>query len=137
MTEAELYDHLQRTFGIGDWDEATATMPWWRFRANEIAKLKAMLKRRGATVEQVYAAAEYAQEEGRAVRATYQLFALIPEAMTARRNKARAADAARAAAEIEEAMAEAMDEGNHEWVDRFLRVSPSEAAAVITEWRNR
>lgn len=137
MTPADLYDYLQRTFGIGNWDEATSTMPWWRFRLTEIAKLKAMLKKRGATPEHVITTAEYAIEQRRSIFATYQLFLLIPEAMAAQRAQARTDRNAQLNLGIEEALAEAIALGETQWAERFMRASAAEAQIVINEWRTR
>ncbi len=133
MTEAELYDYLQRTFGIGDWDEATSEVPWWKFRATEVAKLKAMLKRRGATVQQVVAAAEYARAQGTPVHATYQLFALIPEAMRDHRRRIQAAGGS----QLDDAIAEAVAAGEMGWADRLTRATGPDAVTVLEQWRNR
>ena len=133
MTEAELYDHLQRTFGIGDWDEATSEVPWWKFRGTEIAKLKSMMKRRGATVHQILTAADYAILQRKPIRATYQLFELIPEAMREKRLREARPDTT----DFDAAIQEAVDAQEFEWADRLIRSSGSETQRVIDQWRNR
>ena len=133
MTESELYDRLQGMFGIGDWDEATSIVPWWKFRGIEIAKLKSMMKRRGASVAQVMTAAEYAIANGKPIRATYQLFELIPEAMREKRRREAAPDTT----DFDAAIAEAVEAGEHEWADRLIRSSGNETQRVIHQWRNR
>ena len=46
--DAQLFDMLHSLFGIGDFDEDG--VPWFRFRMTEIAKLKAIRKRRSITL---------------------------------------------------------------------------------------
>ena len=133
MTEAELYDYLQATFGIGDWDEHISDVPWWKFRGTEIAKLKSMMKRRGATVQQLVTAAQYAVRIRKPIRATYQLFELIPDAMREKRQRERRLDTT----DFDAAVAEAVEAGEHEWADRLVRSSGSETQRVIDQWRNR
>lgn len=128
--EAELYDRLQGMFGIGDWDEATSEVPWWKFRNTEIAKLKAMMKRRGASVVQVLTAADYASTTSRPIRASYQLFELIPEAMRWRRERLAVTDTT----DLDSAITEAIDAGEYEWADRLIRAQDTQT--VITQWRN-
>lgn len=137
ISDAMLFDYLQERFGIGDWDEATSAIPWWQFRGREIAKLKSMRTKRKATTTQLVAAADYAVEQCRPIYATYQLFALIPEAMAARRRQEQAKKKGDLARGINEAFAEAVAAGETEWAERLMRTQVSEAQTVINEWRNR
>jgi hypothetical protein len=137
MTEGELFDYLHGRFGIGDWDEATSSVPWWKFRATEIAKLKSMLKKRHASPLQVMVAADYAAEQRRPIHATYQLFSLIPEAMAAQRRKERDQKTSRAIANVETAITEAVEAGETEWAERLMRVSTDQSPAVVKEWQDR
>lgn len=137
-TPAELYDYLQRAFGIGDWDEATADgLPWWKFRGQQIAKLKAMLRKRRATVEQVVIAARYAREHRTPVREHYQLFALIPEAMREQRRQAKEAAQRVWHDDLERAIDEAIEAGETGWADRLMRASGADAVTALNEWRHR
>lgn len=137
MSEGELFDYLQERHGIGAWDEATSAIPWWKFRGREIAKLKAMLKKRKALTIQVAVAADYATEHKRPIYAYYQLFALIPEAMTAQRRQGETARKVELARGINESIAEAIAAGEDQWAARLMRTQVSEAPAVIKEWRER
>jgi hypothetical protein len=76
MTAAELYDHLQEMFGIGDWNE-TSGVPWYRVRMNEIGKLKRTLKSRRISEDDLYLAARYAQAHEIPIPGTWRLFELI------------------------------------------------------------
>ena len=137
MSDAALWDYLQERFGFGDWDETTARLPWWKYRGNAIGQLKAMKRKRRATNVQLVTAADYAIAHRKPVIALWQLFALIPEAMAWQRRHERAERTADLAVEIETAMHEAWEAGEHEWAGRLLRASSNDAQTVINEWRNR
>ena len=137
MTDAELWDYLQERFGFGEWDEHTSDIPWWKFRGNEIGKLKAMTRRRRVSAYQLIVASEYAIAHRKPVTALYQLFALIPEALAWRRRQDALDRKADLAQDIEDAMHEAWEAGEHEWAGRLLRASAAEAQTVLNEWRNK
>lgn len=137
MSEAELFDYLQERFGIGEWDEATSAIPWWKFRGREIGKLKSMLKKRKALAMHVVVAAEFAIEHRRPIQAYYQLFALIPEAMVAKSRHERAQRKRDLARDIDGAVQEAIGAGETAWAARLMRTQVSEASTVLREWRER
>lgn len=132
-TPGELYDLLQEQFGIGDYDERTSDVPWYKARLTEIAKLKGMLKRRNATPRQMTIAAWYARERHLPIAASWQLFDLIPEAMKAHRT----ATSVPAHDVIGSAIDEALKAGETAWAERLARVTGEDAAVVLQEWRNR
>lgn len=135
-TPAQMFDLLHAWFGIGTSDEeAGASQPWYRERIVEIAKLKRLMKSRRATLTEVYRAAQYARRNNRPVHATWQVFALIPEAM---REHFRVASEAKRAVEkqrLADVVAEALEAGEPGWADRLMRATDTEKA--IAEWRNR
>lgn len=137
MTDAELWDYLQERFGIGEWDEATSDVPWWKFRANEIGKLKRMMRSRRAKPHQLVIAADYAITHAKPVTALWELFALIPEALADYRRQDALRRQARFVEDIERAIGEAMDAGETQWAERLMRAGPAEAQTVINEWRHR
>jgi len=136
-TPAELHDLLHEMFGIGNYDDLASTDPWFRARMTEISKLRAMLKRRHCTVEEVAVAAHYARDAGKPIHAAWQVFLLVPDALKAQRaaRAQRTLDDLHAA--IHDAAAEAYALGEHEWADRLMRAANSTAASVLDEWRNR
>lgn len=137
MTDAELWDYLQERFGFGEWDEATSDVPWWKFRANEIGKLKRMMRSRSAKPHQLVIAADYATAHAKPVTALWELFALIPEALAEHRRQDAIKRQARWADVVETAIEEAMDAGETQWAERLMRASAAETQTVINEWRNR
>lgn len=134
-TPAKMIDKLHELFGIGESDDIAGNVPWHRDRMIQIAKLKSMLKSRRATLTEVNIAADYAAAHGRPVHEVWQVFALIPEAMRDRfQNVRRNAEGVKHA-EIEAAVEEAIEQGEHEWAERLMRAhNPGE---VLAEWRAR
>lgn len=135
---AQLYDLLQELFGVGSYDAvANPEPPYYASRMTEIAKIKAMLKRRRVTVGDVAAAAYWAHEQGRPIAATWQVFAAIPEAKRARaeanRQEAKFVQEDRRTAVVREAF----DANEHMWAARLINASDREIDAVINQWRNR
>jgi len=138
MTPGQLYDELHALFGIGDYDDLVdGATPWHKVRMTEIAKLKGMLKRRHCTVEEVHIAAQYAYSEGKPITAAWQVFLLVPEALKAKRETARALAQGRAAQELLDAVAEAVEAGDMDWAERLMRTPPQYATGVLDEWRTR
>ena len=137
QTPAELHDLLHEMFGIGNYDDLTSTDPWFRARMTEISKLRAMLKRRRCSVEEVTIAAQYARETGKPIHAAWQVFILVPDALKAQRNERAQRTLENLLVEIHAAAAEAHELGEPEWADRLMRVSHANAVSVLDEWRNR
>jgi hypothetical protein len=137
MTDAELWDYLQERFGFGEWDEHTSDVPWWQFRANEIGKLKRMMRRRRVVAVQLTTAADYALAHRKPITGLWQLFALIPEAMAALRRQERLDQQAVLAEEVNDVMHEAWEAGDTEMAGRLMRASTADAQTLINEWRNR
>lgn len=137
-TPAELHDQLHEMFGIGSYDEVAANgRPWHQARATEIGKLKSLLRSRRATPEQVGKAAWHARTRGLQIIHSYQLFPLIPEAAKEWNRLALADAKAATAAQAEDLAAEAIEAGEPEWAERFLRAAPPEIPALMTEWSSR
>ena len=135
QTPAALFDQLHKWFGVGDYDDLIHDQPWHRARIIEIGKLKRMLKSRRASLAEVYIAAAYARRTNKPVHSTWQVFALIPEAMRDRSEAMRKAKSAAAWVDLTEAVYEALDAGEHEWADRLMRAE--DHAKAIAEWRSR
>lgn len=135
QTPATVFDQLHAWFGIGSYDEATSKIPWHRARIVEIAKLKALLKSRRASLAEVLIAAEYARAQHRVIHETWQVFALIPEAMRERFRDAATARREERRAELADAIAEATELGETEWAHRLVRAQDSDE--VLAAWRNR
>ena len=60
---AQLYDLLQKLFGLGNYDDVVAKQAWHNARMGEISRLKSLCTRRRATPKHVAVAAYYAEPE--------------------------------------------------------------------------
>lgn len=137
-TFAEAHDLLQSMFGIGSYDEyARPDPPYYKARMNEIAVITAVSRKRRVTPEQLGQAAWYAHRTGVHVRQALRLFPLIPMAQREWR-KALAAEAAEAAQAVrDDLIQEALDAGEQEWAERFVRAAPAEVPNLTEKWRTR
>lgn len=132
---AAMYDLLHEWFGVGTYDDVTSSRPFHRERMVEIAKLKGLLKSRRASLAEVYYAACYAREHQKSIHSTWQVFALIPEAMRDRFHQATRRRREDAQVDLNAAIQEAYDAGEPGWAERLYRATdPTQA---ITEWRAR
>lgn len=134
-TPAAMWDRLHEWFGIGTYDEALSARPWHRERMVEISKLKALLKSRRASLAEVNIAAEYARRHHQPIQHTWQVFALIPEAMRERFRHATQARREAAGDELGAAITEALEAGEYEWAERLMRAQDPDA--VVAAWRTR
>lgn len=134
-TPGQLFDFLHERFGIGEYDDvANADTPWWKSRNTEIAKLKAMMRKRRVTEKHVAVAAWYAVSRGQPIRYYAQLFRLIPEAMREYKTAEQLTLRRNVRAGIEDAVAEALASGEAEWAERLMRAHQSEAPRLLKEW---
>lgn len=132
---AQLYDLLQKLFGIGNYDDVVAKQAWHNARMGEISRLKALCKRRRATEKQVAVAAWYAHENGHTIRHSYRLFPLIPEAMRSYNQAVAAELRTELTEQIAAAYADAVEAGQHEWAERLIATPPENARCVLAEWK--
>lgn len=132
---AAMVDKLHEWFGIGSYDDIASERPFHRERMVEIAKLKGLLKSRRASMTEVWIAALYAREHGKPVHQTWEVFALIPEAMRERWRDATNTRRAESDADWVTAIQDALDAGEQEWAERLQRAT--DKAQAVEEWRNR
>jgi phage terminase Nu1 subunit (DNA packaging protein) len=130
-----MIDKLHELFGIGTSDDIANDTPWHRDRMIQIAKLKALLKSRRASLAEVNIAADYAHETGKSPHEIWQVFALIPEAMKHRFAKATQRQVGAKHEEIHDAIDDAIAQGEDEWADRIMRASNQTEA--LQQWRDR
>lgn len=135
-TPAEIFDHLQERFGLGDYDEETSTIPHWKWRQVEISKLKSMMKRRRVNERELAISAWYARAQGTPITATWQLFESVRDALAAYRKAGRdvptdVRNQLSAAAEEAHALGEAG------WAARLYAADDKSGPPVLEQWRNR
>lgn len=131
QTDAELFDFIHSLFGIGDFTEDDKK-PWHRFRMTEIAKIKAIRKKRRISIDELAAVARYAGARGYVVTSTFDLLKHFPDAMRERRRNTKTplVLAVEAAIELER------EYGDPEWVDRLDRSSGAGRIDLLQEWRS-
>lgn len=135
-TDAELYDLLQRLFGIGGFDDiTTGNERWHQARMREIAKIKGQRKARGTSIADLAIAAIYCHHHGIHVFTTAPLYKHIRAAKAAWIKSHREREQANHHA----AYAEAIEHESHAvtgddyWLSRLLRSNNPEQ--TLTEWK--
>jgi hypothetical protein len=136
-TEGKLFDRLQEMFGIGTWDESMAeTLPYWKFRAQEIAKIKATRRKNDQSIADLYVAALWCKATSRDVRAASWLTRHVKDAWAWW-------DARSVAAGLEptdtyaEAIRQEMSNPDQQWLSRLLRAAPASREDVYAHWLRR
>lgn len=136
-TFPEVHDLLQEMFGIGSYDAiARSEPPYFKTRMNEIARIKAVAKKRRATPQQLGMAAWHARQTGVHVRQALRLFPLIPAAQRAWREAEADEAAAALRAELDDAIADAIEAGLESWAERLARAAHAEVPALLETWRS-
>lgn len=129
--DAQLFDMLHSLFGIGDYDDSK--QQWFEFRMKEIAKLKAIRRRRQVLIGSLALAARYCVYNKISISESYELCQHIDDA----RRDARRRAVPEITAEIARAVqAERRRHGadSKEWIDRLLRARGSYRREVLDEW---
>lgn len=135
-TPGQLADFLHERFGFGSYDEiASPSTPLWKERNTLIAKLKAMMRKRGVDERKVAIAALYAVRHRKPIRYLPQVFELIPEAMREHREHERAQRRQEVEGELRDAVADAIAADETEWAERLMRAPHSSAERLLAEWR--
>jgi hypothetical protein len=130
--DGELFEMLHSLFGIGDFDEST--MQWWQFRAREIAKLKAIRKRRSISLADFTMTAKYCWYHDEVIRASWQICGFIADA----KREARRIAVPELNQEIHTALAvERALPGPDSaiWVERLLLTRGPFRRRVLDEWK--
>ena len=132
-SDAELFDLLYRLFGIGDHDQDDA-QPWYKFRLREIAKLKAIRKKRGVSLADFTLAARYCYRRRVTVHDSWQ----VPQHLAQARREAKAAATSDLSQQIEAAVAaeQAGHRPDQQWVTRLLRARGRYRVEVLEAWRS-
>lgn len=130
-TAAELYDLLQRDWGLGNYDDVAVPVPeFWKARMSEVSKLKAMLKRRRCTPQEVALASAYAKSQRKTISAAWQVFELVPEAIRASLQEEKVSKRSLLTA----AAVEASNAGQVDWAQRLFAANIAAADELIAAW---
>lgn len=131
-TDPELFDLIHLMFGIGDFDEALDSQRWFQFRTREIAKIKAIRRKRRLSIEDLTMLATYCHDRGMPIRGAFDLLEYWPAAVRHRTANARF--------QIDEDITQAIQVERErpdggEWVDRLLRAQGQGREILLTRWR--
>lgn len=132
-SDAALFDMLHSLFGIGDFDES-ADVPWWKFRINEIAKIKAIRRKRNISLADMAMTARYCARHGELVGQSWRLCGFIAEA----KREARRIAVPELSAEVTKAIATERalpGPGSVQWVERLLLARGPHRRDVLDEWK--
>jgi hypothetical protein len=131
--DGALFDMLHSLFGIGDFDEA-GSVPWFRFRIVEIAKLRAIRKRRSITLADFAMTARYCHRHHEQVKESWQVCGFIADAKREARRIAvpELSQEIHAALEIERALP---GPDSATWVERLLLTRGLFRRDVLNEWK--
>lgn len=131
--DGPLFDQLREWFGVGD--ELTEEEPTYRWRNRQVAKLRAMRRKRELHPDDIRAAAEWCRTHGQPIKAIWELFPHIPAALEAR----KAAQAAQEHSDIEEQISDAIAieaaAPDSPWLDRLIRAAGPAREEVFREWQ--
>lgn len=132
-TDGALFDMLHSLFGIGNFDES-GSVPWFRFRMTEIAKLKAIRKRRSITLADYAMTARYCHRHHEQVKESWQVCGFIADAKREARRIAvpELSQEIHAALEIERALP---GPDSAAWVERLLLTRGLFRREVLAEWK--
>ena len=135
-TDSDVYDVLQRHFGLGDWDADRSTTPWWKHRQLEASKIKRSRTSRNVSPDDLVLAAHYCKAHGHHIGAVTWLYKHIPAAIRWDNERSRA----ELRAELDDRIAAAVEEARDtapEWVDRLVRARGPYREEVLAEWLQR
>lgn len=133
-TDAALFERLREMFGLGDYDEGNADeQPYWKFRAREVAKVKASRKKWDVAIPELYVAALFCKAHGKTIRAVSWLPRHIADAW-----RWWDANNAKPAREFEDLYAQAIrreaENPDATWLNRLLRAAPAYREEVYKQW---
>lgn len=134
-TEGQLFDHLHRRFGWGDYDELYSDVPYWKWRQIEVTKIKRSLKARRIAVEDVYYATEYCWHHGIRIDAVTWLYQYIYPARSWFFARQRALAGESFDDEYEDAMRTAYEQDDQVWVDRLSRAQGQARTEALEAWK--
>ena len=130
--DSELFDLIQKAFGIGDWSDDDER-PWHKFRVAEISKIKAIRKKRGYSIADMVMLTEFCRSRGKTIKNTFDMLEFWPAAVRARTASERFHDSEdlQAAIEIERSRPD-----GEEWLNRLLLADGPGKAYTLHRWQN-
>jgi len=132
-TDSDLYDLLQKLFGLGSWDP-DSDVPWWKARQHEVTKIKRSRTARNVALEDLALAARYAKAHGEQVKAVTWLYKLISPAIRWDNERRRAVVLAEVSDLIDEAIAIEAEQPESQWLTRLARARGPHRKVVYDAW---
>lgn len=131
-SDAELFDMLHSLFGIGDFDDSKDIL-WFRFRMNEIGKLKALRRKRRISLADMALTARYCRRIGEPIDAGWRLCGFIADA----KREARRIAVPELTRDVAEAVAleRSLPVPDESWIQRLLLARGPHRADVLDEYR--
>lgn len=131
-TDSDLFDYLRINFGVGDWDE-DHDLPWWKYRTQEVSKIKRVRTARKVALGDLATTVDYCKARRIDIRDSTWLYRHIIAALRweREREQIRPSDFER---DYEDALAQAYEHGEHEWIERLTRALGDGRQEVYAEW---
>jgi hypothetical protein len=135
-SHAKLFDYLAARFGIGDW-HIDDERQYHKYRMTEIAKIKAVCKKRRIEIEEIWLAGEYCIANDKPVLHWISLTKHIPDAKRQAAERRRVTQVVDLDDAIEEALRwerSFMGPGSADWISRLARAATGVREEVLAEW---
>ena len=122
---------LHGLLGVGDYDDSGDVL-WFKFRMTEIAKIKALRRKRRISIDEFAQAARFCYRRRIPVRHTWEVCGFIDAA----KKEARKSQPSAVAQTIEVALANerSRPDTDEQWVARLLRARGPARSEVLKEW---
>ncbi len=134
--DAQVFDHVRRLFGVGDWDD-DGNVAFWEWRMTEIAKVKRKRVKARVSAEELCTAADYCKAHGIDIRNVAWLYQHLGDA----KRWGQARQRALAASAIDELLAEAIDVESSvpesPWLEQLIRARGPHREEIYHLWKQR
>ncbi len=136
-TDGQLFDRLTELFGIGEWDDSMeVVMPYWKYRAREVSKVKTSRIASDKSIPDLYMAALYCKAHGFDIRAVSWLHRHVRESW-AWWNAQQITDKQTPPDLYGEAIRQEADNPDNRWLNRLIRAAPAYREETYQAWLKR
>lgn len=135
-SDGELYDYVQRLFGIGTWDAILAGDgdPWWRARTHEVVKISARRKKLKVSVQELTDAADYCKANGIVIHNVAWLYKHIADGKREASIRRREEKVRELEDLIDQAIACERALPSSDWLDQLVRARGHYRGEVYQKW---
>lgn len=131
-TDSDLFDLIQRLFGCGEFDE-NGDVPWWKFRQQEVSKIKRSRQSRGVPLENIATAALYCKQQGITIQNFTWLYQHILPALKWQTRQDQLEAQRYLTEELARALQIEFPRADDGWYDQLKRAE--DVAFVLSQWR--